>query len=216
MTDESLRALRVELDERIAVHDRAGAVEAVLEAVSNGRVPLDDLYPRVLVPLLIDTGAAWEAGTTAVWEEHLTSGIVRTIIESLTVAVARAATAAPPLGRSILLACPSGEQHDLGLRMLSDRLALRGWDALYLGADTPADQIMAAARAVGADLVALSAATHFNLVLLRAFVDEVRDGLPGVRVVVGGPAFECAHCWPEDELISAAELGLDSPPPTEG
>lgn len=216
MTDESLRALRAELDERIAERDRAGAVAAVLDAVEAGSVPLDEIYPRVLVPLLIDTGAAWESGTKAVWEEHFASGIVRTIIESLTVTVARAAAAAPPLGRTILLACPSGEQHDLGLRMLSDRLALRGWHALYLGADTPADQIVAAARAVGADTVALSAATHYNLVLLRAFVDEVRAGLPGVRVVVGGPAFECAHCWPEDELISSAELGLDSPPPVGG
>jgi methanogenic corrinoid protein MtbC1 len=216
VTDESLRALRAKLDERIAARDRAGAVQSVLEAIDAGRVALDDLYPRVLIPALIDTGAAWEAGTKAVWEEHFTSGIIRSIIESLSVTVARTAAAAPSLGRTILLACPSGEQHDLGLRMLSDRLALRGWNALYLGADTPADQIVAAARAVEADTVALSAATHYNLVLLRAFVDEVRAGLPGVRVVVGGPAFECAHCWPAEELISAAELGLDSPPPTEG
>lgn len=216
MTDESLRALRAELDDRIAARDRAGAVEAVLDAVGSGRVTLDSLYPRVLVPLLVDTGAAWESGTKAVWEEHVTSGIVRTIIESLSVTVARAAAVTPSLGRTILLACPSGEQHDLGPRMLSDRLALRGWNALYLGADTPADQIVAAAAAIGADTVALSAATHYNLVIMRAFVEEVRAGLPGVRVLVGGPAFECAHCWPEKELISSAGLGLDSPPPTEG
>lgn len=205
-------ALRAELDAAVAAHDRTGAVGVVLGAVRSGRVRLDAVYSEVLTPLLIDTGAAWGAGTTRVWEEHFTSSVVRTIVESLNADVSKAAAEAPPRGRTALLACPSGEQHDLGLRMLADRMTLRGWNAYFLGADTPAEEIVAAAKALGADLVALSAATTYNLVLLRAFVDEVKAGLPGVRVGVGGPALACNHRWDAKDLLLPSELGFDDEP----
>lgn len=212
MPETDLDAVRAEFDSAVAAHDRAGAVRVITGAVREGRVALDDVYPRLLIPFLVSTGAAWAAGSERIWEEHLASSIVRTVIESLAADVADAAASVPPNGRTALLACPSGEQHDLGLRMLTDRLLLRGWNAHFLGADTPAAEVVAAAQAVGADLVALSAATHYNLVLLRSFVDEVKAGLPGVRVGVGGPAFACNHKWAAEDLLVTHELGIDDDP----
>ncbi len=212
MSEPSAVALRREIEDRIAARDRAGAVAAVRSAVGDGRLELDALYTGVLTPLLVDTGARWQAGTTRVWEEHYTTSVVRTIIEALSVEVAKAASRVESRGKTALFACPSGEQHDLGLRMLADRAALRGWNAHFLGADTPAAEVIAAAKALDADLVALSAATHYNLVLLRSFVDEVKAGLPGVRVGVGGPAFACNHQWEPEDLLTPDELGLDDEP----
>lgn len=205
-------ALRSELDAALVAHDRARAVNIALDAVRSGRIGLDALYPDVLTTLLVDTGLSWQTGTTRVWEEHFASSVIRTIIESLSIDVARAAAEVPSQDRTALLACPTGEQHDLGLRMLADRLTLRGWNAYFLGADTPAAEVIAAAKSLGADLVALSAATHYNLVLLRSFVNEVKAGLPGVRVGVGGPAFACNHRWDAEDLLLPAELGIDDEP----
>jgi MerR family transcriptional regulator, light-induced transcriptional regulator len=212
VTESATVGLRTDLDARIADHDRAGAARVVLDTVRAGSVTLDDVYTRVLTPLLVDTGASWLAGTTRVWEEHFASSVVRTIIESLHLDAAQAAEESPRLGRTVVLACPAGEQHDLGLRMLSERLLLCGWDTYFLGADTPAAEVVAAAQSLGADLVALSAATHYNLVLLRSYVDEVKSGLPGVRIGVGGPAFACNHRWPAEDLLVAHELGLPDDP----
>jgi methanogenic corrinoid protein MtbC1 len=92
--------------------------------------------------------------------------------------------------------------------MLTDRLNLHGWDAYFLGADTPVDQIVSAARSLDADLVALSAATHYNRMLLRDVIEQLKTALPGVRIGVGGPAFATDRSWPADELLSEAELGL--------
>jgi methanogenic corrinoid protein MtbC1 len=49
-------------------------------------------------------------------------------------------------GRRALLACPSGESHDIGL--IAFGLALRelGWRIAFLGSDTPADTLRAAAE----------------------------------------------------------------------
>ncbi|MDZ4168674.1 MAG: cobalamin B12-binding domain-containing protein [Coriobacteriia bacterium] len=212
MPEPQHTALIAELEAHIARRDRTGAVRAVTAAVRDGRAELDDVFSRVLIPVLVSTGDQWAAGSKRIWEEHLTSSIVRTVVESLTVDVADAAARVTPVGRTVLLACPSGEQHDLGLRMLTNRLLLRGWDAHFLGADTPALEVVAAARAVSADLVVLSAATAYNLVILRAYVDEVKAGLPGVQVGVGGPAFACNHNWAAEDLLVLHELGIDDDP----
>lgn len=212
MVETATVALRTQLESSIAARDRAGAVSAVLDAVHEGRVPLDAVYRDVLTPLLVDVGTSWQEGTTRVWEEHFATSIVRTIIEALSIDVAKVAADLPALGHTAVLACPTGEQHDLGLRMLADRLTLLGWKAYFLGAETPAEEVVAAARELGADLVALSAATHYNLVLLRSFVDLVKRDLPGIRVGVGGPAFACDHRWPSGDLLDPRELGLDDNP----
>lgn len=206
--DGPIRRLRQALDERLAERDRAGAVSTALAAIRTDGQDIDELYAHVLIPLLVDTGARWQHGTTQVWEEHFATATVRTIVEALYPDVIAAAETRPRLGKAALLACPPGEQHDLGLRMLADRMQLAGWDAHFLGADTPVDQIAAAARAVKADLVVLSAATHYNVVLARTTVGQLAEELPGVRVAVGGPGVRCVKDWPEEFLLTEESLGL--------
>jgi methanogenic corrinoid protein MtbC1 len=204
--------LRTVIDGRLSARDRTGAVRAAVDAVRSGAIGVDELYSRVLTPLLVDTGAGWQTGGTRIWEEHYASATVRTIIESLYLEVAQQAEAVGSSGRAALLACPAGEQHDLGLRMLADRMAMRGWDVYFLGADTPASEVVAAARAVGAELVVLAAATHYNLVLLRTYLEQLKADLPGIRIGVGGPAFACSHGWAAEDLLNPQEIGLDDDP----
>jgi methanogenic corrinoid protein MtbC1 len=169
--------------------------------VTGGRLDVVELYRDVLTPLLADTGAAWQSGRTAVWQEHLASAAVRTIVELLYPVVLRARAAAAPGGRKVLLACPPQETHDLGLRMVSDRFDLAGWTTYFLGADTPAPQISDAARTLGVDAVVISSSTHYHRVALRAFLDQLRRDLPGVDIWVGGAAFASDRDWPGAELV---------------
>lgn len=205
--DSAPALLRAELDRALAARAKATAVEAALTAVRDGAVDVPTLYLRVLTPLLVETGDAWQRGTTRIWEEHFASTAVRTIIESLYLDVQRIALSAEPNGRVALLACPREEVHELGLRMLADRLTLAGWQAHFLGADTPTEEIVAAARALGADIVALSAATHYNRVLLCRVIEELTESLPGVRIGVGGPSFEHGGC-DERYRLTDSDLGL--------
>lgn len=205
--DATVTRVRETIDGALASHDRPSAVAVAVEAVRSGALDVPTLYVRVLTPLLVDTGAAWQAGTTAVWEEHYASATVRTVVESLYLDVQRAAEAVPRNGKVALLACPREEVHELGLRMLADRLTLAGWQSHFLGADTPTEELVAAARALHADVIALSAATHYNRAMLCGVVDELAAALPGVRVGAGGPSF--AHCTLDDSrFLTEAELGL--------
>ena len=216
------KALFAIIDERIGARDREGAITAALEAVRAGRIGIADLYTQVLSPLMLIIGERWQSGSAHVWEEHYTTQIVRSIVDSLTPDViaaqreaAEAATrhAGQAAGR-VLMACPPGEQHDLGMRMLADRFRLAGWDVFYLGTDTPVDEIIDAAQRLEIDLVVLSASTHFNRVLLRDVASRIRTALPHARLAVGGPAFALDRHWPTAELLDPQELGLPGSLPT--
>lgn len=199
--------LRARLDERIAAHDKPGAVAAALTAVDSGGVGVQELYAMLCV-LLVDLGSEWQAGTRAVWEEHLATGVVRTIVEALYPRLERPTGSAGGSG-TVLLACPQDESHDLGLRMLSDRFEMAGWCTHLLGADTPAGDIAAAAAALDVDLVVLSASTHFHRVGIRALLDDLHAALPDTRIVVGGAAFTHDCCGLQDEEVMQPEELLD-------
>ncbi len=201
-------ALRAGLESALAERDRATAVALALDAVRGGSISIASLYVNVLGPLLAGIGSAWMHGRERVWEEHFASHTVRTIVESLYLDVQQAASQVTPRNSSVLLACPPREQHELGLRMLADRFQLAGYDVTFLGADTPTAEIVDAARATGASLVALSVSTVFERVELRRFVDDLRTQLPGVRIVIGGPAFSRDQHWPAEDFLDTHELGL--------
>ena len=212
-----ISALRTSLDRALAERDRAGAIAVALEAVDAGATTIPDLYTLVLGPLMADTGAAWQEGTTRVWEEHYATATVRTIVESLAGRVAAAAVEVPSRGEVVLLACPPEEYHDLGLRMLLDRFLLAGYDAHFLGADTPVSEICDAASRLGASLVVLSASTHYHRVRLRDTVESLQTGLPaGTRLGVGGPAFAHDTETFGHLVLDPEELGLPGRAPAAG
>ncbi|HSQ22719.1 MAG TPA: cobalamin-dependent protein [Coriobacteriia bacterium] len=198
MTD-AIRALHTILTERIAARDRAGAVTAALDAVRSGGLSVPDLYD-LLAALLVNIGASWQAGETEVWQEHYATAVVRTIIEACQPLVAECAPA--PIGRSVVLATPSEEYHDLGLRMIADRFTLAGWTAHLLGASVPAAELLDAVRELGADAAVLSAYTHFHRLALKTYVDELHAAHPGLCIWVGGAAFAREHDgWPDEMML---------------
>ena len=208
----ALIELRHQLDVALADRDRPGAVAAALAAVESGAVDVVALYTGVLGPLLVDTGAAWQAGTERVWEEHYASATIRTIVEALYPEVMRQAATVPRRDTRVLLANPPRELHDLGLRMLADRFELAGYPVTFLGANTPLDEIAAAATATDADLVVLSVSTLYERLELREFLAALRKRLPSCSIRVGGAAFTHATGWPADDLLDLDALGLTGGP----
>lgn len=210
------RPLRAAIDAHLASRDRAATVIAALHAVDSGALGVADLYTLVLAPLLADTGSAWQRGATRVWEEHHASATVRTVIEALAPRVIALSAETPTRDTTVLLACPPGEYHDLGLRMLLDRFLLAGYTAHFLGADTPVCEICHAAETLEADLVVLSASTHYHRVSLRQVVEDLARDLPdSTRIAVGGPAFARDTGWTAAgvaALLDPAACGLPGLP----
>ena len=205
MTDNS--TFRSELDAAIAAYDRPRAVASALEAIDSGALTIDRLYLD-LSETLVQIGHDWQQGTAEVWQEHFATGVVRNIVDAC---VLRVEDAAPPnRTEGVILAAPSDEYHDLGLRMLTDRFTLAGWRAHFLGANVPLTEVVAAIGELEARAVTLSASTHFHRSRLREYTDALAATQPGVRTWVVGPAFAVEHDgWPAEIVLDP--LAVPSP-----
>jgi methanogenic corrinoid protein MtbC1 len=89
----------------------------------------------------------------------------------------------------VVIAAVSGNQHELGARIVADHFALAGWEPIFLGKDSPADEVVWAAKEHGADLIALSASLALQVRTTAQLVEAVRAAIPDTKVIVGGVPF---------------------------
>jgi MerR family transcriptional regulator, light-induced transcriptional regulator len=114
-------------------------------------MPTPDLIFEVILPLLRDVGARWEAGQVTPAQEHLVSGVVRNVLGALLRVMPRPARGAP-----LVFATPAGERHELGLLCGALLAASAGHTVAYLGPDLPAGEIARAARRTEAQTLVLA------------------------------------------------------------
>lgn len=181
LEDEGWRSL-VEL---LLSGDREAAWRLVEQTLSEGG-GIRQLYLYLFLPALREIGIRWQRGECTVAQEHLATGMVQDLM-----ALAMSQAPAPPLnGVVAVAACPAGERHGLGLKMLGDLLTLEGWRVYYLGADVPAADIVAMVRAVGAAWLLLTLHTAEPYPGLEEVIELVRQEFPdqSVRIAIGGAA----------------------------
>ncbi|MGH3667769.1 MAG: B12-binding domain-containing protein [Acidimicrobiia bacterium] len=185
------------LQARMLAGDEAGSWGVVEAAIGSGMEPRD-FYCDVLTPVLHTIGELWQNGEIGVEEEHLASNVASAMIGRLG---PRFASRGRNKG-TVVMAMPAGEQHDLGVAMLSDILRSDGYRVLNLGADTPAPALVAALREVD-DLsaLALSVVNSESLTTAASLIEAVRQSIGAVPVLAGGAAVR-------DEQ-SAQRLGAD-------
>lgn len=143
--------------EKEVVAEIVGAIERFDYATMDqllGRMalllPLRDLIYQVALPLLRLTGKRWHEGTFSVAQEHMVSGLLRNLLGGL-IRLHRTSEAPARL----MFATTAGERHEFGILVGAMLAAGCGLDALYLGPDLPADEIVVAARKSGAHVVVL-------------------------------------------------------------
>jgi MerR family transcriptional regulator, light-induced transcriptional regulator len=169
------RAARAALHRTLEAFDEPGG-QAVLDdllAVAT----VDALLSEVVVPYLHDIGERWERGEVSVAQEHFASSLLRGRLLGLARGWGRGS------GRRALLACPSGEQHDLGLIAFGLALRERGWRIDYLGTDTPIDSIAEAVATVEPALLVVSAVSS---ALLEPLAPQLAELAKTCQVAVAG------------------------------
>jgi DNA-binding transcriptional MerR regulator len=92
---------------------------------------MEAVLGSVVLPYLKELGERWVAGTASVAQEHFASHLLRGRLLGL------ARDWDLGAGRTVVLACLPGEEHDLGLIVFGVLLHRHGWRVIFLGADTP-------------------------------------------------------------------------------
>jgi DNA-binding transcriptional MerR regulator len=137
---------------------------------------------NTVAPLNTAVGDAWMRGELALFEEHLYTEQIQSLLRNAIVSV-------QPQGRSprVLLTSLPNESHSLGLLMVEALLAIEGAACLSLGTETPLAEIARATDAHRADIVALSFSAAYGGKHAAAGLGELRALLPAaVELWAGG------------------------------
>jgi methanogenic corrinoid protein MtbC1 len=172
LLDESLQALET--------LDRA----RLEKALGDAAVSLSNPHMRrdLIVPLLNMVGDRWRDGTVRVVHEHMATAIVRAFLDG-------ARSPKPASAPKLLATTPAGQMHELGALMAAVVAEEAGWNVVYLGPNTPAEEIAAGARQLGVRAVALSVVYRDDDHLIQEEIRKLRDYLdPDIPIFVGGRA----------------------------
>jgi methanogenic corrinoid protein MtbC1 len=150
----------------------------------------DDLkhfYLDVVWPAMTKIGLLWETNQISVAEEHLSTAIVGRVMAAL---YPRFCQSTVTRGTAVVSSGPN-EFHEIGARMLADLMEMDGWDVTYLGANTPAAEILAILKRNKPFIAALSVATVFNIDKARQVILMINkdQDTSAIKVLVGGLAF---------------------------
>jgi MerR family transcriptional regulator, light-induced transcriptional regulator len=163
------------LDRALTVLDEPAA-QATLDRAFES-LGLEIALAQVVLPFLHDLGERWAAAERSVGQEHFASNVIGGRLRTL------ARNWGDGDGPRALLACPPGEQHELGLLCFGLLLRQRGWSIAYLGADTPTSDLATAIAELSPALVVLGAMS------VQRFLDAA-DGIRALsaqaRLAIGG------------------------------
>lgn len=203
LPNEELEKLRRRAERPVRPHDPHAAIvnrfinyisEVKFEAAESElaaaveQFPTGVLIEKIFSPILIEIGNCWQHGEFGVAEEHLASNVLRSVLISI-----GKSRLPDECSRAAVLATPEGERHEFGLMLSALSAALSGWRIVYLGLETPAEEIartvrLTESRVVGLSIVAPpSEITRTELIKLDLFLP------PETAVVVGGGGARIYH-----------------------
>lgn len=184
------------LNEFLGILDQENKEEAVKFAIGlleNNKLSVEELYINLLAPSLFFFSCKVEDEEICIWKEHFRTSIIRTILEISYTYILKRLHEIPKINKKVVVLTPAFEYHEIGAIMNAHFMLLEGFDANYIGANTPKNEILSAIRAYEPDFIALSVTNPYNLVITKQITDEIRRFFPHVGIILGGQAFREPH-----------------------
>jgi methanogenic corrinoid protein MtbC1 len=183
-----MKKIYQKLSDYIQSEDRNNAVLYTLELLKNNDIDVVTLYQHVLAQSLnsIDCDLSPDE---CIWKEHVKTAIVRACVEVSFPYVIEEIKKATPQHKKVLVLCPSEEYHEIGAKMVYDFFLMAGFEAVFVGANTPTDTIKNAVTFTQPDYIAISVTDYYNIFKARQVVDAVKSIKEDLKIIIGGPAF---------------------------
>ena len=157
-------------------------------ALTNGfhdawsvRGPMNFIH-SLAAPFICRIGSAWECGEITIAQEHFASEKLERFLGERWQRMS-----ADREGPRVLLTTLPGDLHRLGIQMCAAITALTEARVIYLGPDTPVEEIVRTASGESIDVVAISIAPTMDLGQVTAELTELRNRLDrNIEIAVGG------------------------------
>jgi len=173
--------------------DRHAASEWILDAAAQG-VSVMDIYLHVFQPVQFEIGRLWQTNQVSVAQEHFCTAVTQMIMSQLYPHI----LSSQKNGQTVIATSVSEELHEIGIRMVADFLEISGWDAYYLGANTPTRSILRTIQEKRAGLIAISATIPFHVSKVTDLIAQIRASSFAFphKILVGGYPFNISpNLW---------------------
>jgi MerR family transcriptional regulator, light-induced transcriptional regulator len=166
-------------------------------------VSVEAAMTQVLLPYLEELGERWATGNASVAQEHFASHLLRGRLLGL------ARDWDTGTGRSAILACLPGEEHDLGLIVFGLLIHRLGWRVIFLGADTPFQTLDSVVQSLRPAVTVL---TTVRADLFRQHGAEIRTAAARSMIAVAAPIEASSaeefgvRLLPQDIVLAASQL----------
>lgn len=141
-----------------------------------------DFCDDYLSPLLTEIGRLWATNELSIRHEHFMTSIVQKLLHSLSPIPIN-----DKLKNTKVLICSlEGETHSLGLLMTELVTKYLGANVIFLGPNTPEDEIIAFTQKIHTDFLALSVPLSSANLQTEKRIKALRASLPlGVEMIIG-------------------------------
>lgn len=206
---ENIQNIKEQFNNLLSMKNKSACVGLVKQVMDHKTLTIPQLYEEVLAPSLSSIAGNNIEQQMNIWEEHVQSSIVRTIVEMCYPYVLEVSmeeredqakdsltTGSGEVIKPIaIVLCPEEEYHELGARMTTDFLTLLGFDAFFIGANTPKEEVYKAVEALRPRIICISVTNFYHLFKAEAMIVELRKkgsalDMRNVSIVVGGYAVE--------------------------
>lgn len=143
-----------------------------------------EIYTKLFQKSMYRVGYLWEHNRASVANEHRATKIT----ESLLSLVYPKILDIEKVDKKVIITCIDKEFHELGARMVSDYFELMGWNSIFLGANTPQNEILNIIKEEEPDLVGISNNFYINVARLLKLLEKIKEEFPKQKVIVGGQA----------------------------
>ncbi|MFO7840391.1 MAG: cobalamin-dependent protein [Desulfosalsimonadaceae bacterium] len=166
--------------------DRAECTRIVQDLLDKG-IEIHVLYQDLFRESLYRVGELWEHNRITVAREHLATAITEGLLNLVYPRLFKKESRVQ--AKKAVISCAANEYHQIGGKMVADVFEMQGWDAHFLGANTPVADMLAHIQEVKPDLVGLSLAVSFNVPHLQSSIEQIRANFRDLDLLVGGQAF---------------------------
>jgi MerR family transcriptional regulator, light-induced transcriptional regulator len=156
----------------------------IVTGLLNQDVSLKEIYLDLLQRAMYRIGQMWENQKCMIANEHMATRITESLIELSS----EYFSGKNRIGKTALITCVDKEFHELGARMVAGFMEALGWDIIFIGSNTPQNEIIELIKDRKPDIVGISNNFYVNYSRLVKLVWSIKQEIPGQEIIIGGQA----------------------------
>lgn len=152
----------------------------------NDPTTLRAFYLNVITPAMHEIGNRWQNGIVNTAQEHLATSMVMRIMAAVYL---NHMDIQYSKGKAIVCSAPN-EHHEVGARIIADIFEIEGWDVIYLGANTPIDDLIKYIEQEQPIFIAISITMSYNISVVSNLIKRIKttNSIKHIKVIIGGLA----------------------------